>query len=122
MFLGSGGYLLSGGLGLLLGSRSSRAGRGDWLVLLDEVPGEESLMLSSSVVEILAGVPVVVLLFGDGYDLPDWEVQVILVRRGVLVDGLDLVRHGCTARVKAQAKAKVRSSREVARVRVSDVG
>lgn len=80
--------------GLFLGrSSSSRAGRSGRLILLHEVTWEDAFLLDPGVVDVFSAIPIGVLLVRDGYDCADGELQVILVRRRVVVDGLDLEGH-----------------------------
>jgi hypothetical protein len=84
-----------GGLGsfrLLLVTSPSRARRRGRLELFDKVAREDAFLLHAMVVEVFPAIPVVVLLIGDGDDLPNTKVQVILMRGRVLVKGLDLER------------------------------
>jgi hypothetical protein len=80
--------------GLLLGASSSWTRRRGGLKLLDKVSREYTLVLHALVVEIFPAIPVSVLLFVDGDDLSNSKVEVILMRRCVLVDGLDLEWRG----------------------------
>ena len=82
---------------MTLGASPGRAGWSGWLVLLDEVAGEDALLLLTAVVHIFAGIPIRVLFLGDRDYLADVELQIIIVPRVVLVDGLDLEGHGDAA-------------------------
>jgi predicted membrane protein len=50
-------------------------------------------VLGAAIVGVLAHIPVVALLLGDGDNLADLEAQVVLVGGLVVEDGLDFV-HG----------------------------
>lgn len=50
-------------------------------------------MLHTALVHVFAGIPVGVLLLGDRDYLADAELQIVVMGRAVLVDGLDL-KHG----------------------------
>ena len=95
------------GLGLLLGTRSCRTRRGTRLVLLDKVAWEDTLVFHAILVDVLAAIPVGVLLVGDGDDLALVEVEVVLVVRDVVVQCLDLEHHGCRRVVEWYAYAVV---------------
>jgi hypothetical protein len=55
-------------------------------------------VLCARLVDVFSPVPVGVLLVGNGYDLADAEIEVVLVARGVVIQGLDLERHDDAAR------------------------
>jgi hypothetical protein len=86
-----------GGGGLLqwLVSRGSvRPRRGLGLVLFDKIPGEQAVLPGAALVGVFSDIPIVALLLCDGDDLSHGKVEVVLVGRRVLVDGLDLeARH-----------------------------
>jgi hypothetical protein len=68
------------------------SGRTGWsrgcrrFISLDEVLGEDTLLLGSRAVCVFAIVPLGILLGGDGYDLTDWEAKVVIVARSILED------------------------------------
>jgi hypothetical protein len=61
-------------------------------------------VLCARLVDVFSSVPVGIFLVGDGYDLPDAEIEVVLVARCVVIQGLDLERHGDAARGQLQSK------------------
>jgi hypothetical protein len=73
------------------GTHGSRGNCG--FILFDKVPGEYALELLSAWAHKFPGVPVGVLVLGDGDYLPIVEIEVVRLRRLVFVDGLDFERH-----------------------------
>jgi hypothetical protein len=67
-------------------------------------------LLCARVVDVLSGVPVVILLLGDGDYLPGGKAEVVLMARDVVIQGLDFERHGDAAR--GQQRSQSRESRE----------
>ena len=69
-------------LGVLLGSgRSGRPQWYLWLILFHEIPWENTLVLPANRIDILAGVPIIILLFCYVYDLTLREIEVVVVGR-----------------------------------------
>jgi hypothetical protein len=80
--------------GLLLGTSSSWTRWCGRLKLFDKVSGEDALLLYALVVKVFPAIPVGILLIGYSDNLSNTEVEVILMRRRVLVDSLDLEWRG----------------------------
>jgi hypothetical protein len=78
----------------LLSSGPRGARRGGRLNLLDEVARKDALALGTARVSVHTAIPVIVFLFCDGDDLASVEIQIVLVWRGVFVEGLDAEQGG----------------------------
>jgi hypothetical protein len=62
-------------------------------------------VLRAGLVDVLSSVPIGVFFIGHGDDLADGEVEIVLVARGVFIQGLDLERHGGAARGQQRSQA-----------------
>lgn len=85
-----------GGLNFLLraATRPRGAHRHLRLVLLDEIGGEQPIMLVARYVCILSDVPIVAFELGDSDDLADGKGEIVAMLAGVFVDRLDFERRG----------------------------
>jgi hypothetical protein len=88
---------------MVLGASSGRSGRSGRLVLLDEVAREYAFLLHTALVDIFAGIPVGILLLSNSDDLAYIELQVVVMARVILEDGLDL-EHGDAAVCRSDAR------------------
>jgi hypothetical protein len=79
--------------GLLLGPAGTGwSGWGRGLIFFDKILGEDALLFSTGFIRVFTGIPLVILDTRDGYDLADWESQVILMVWSVLEDRFDRKR------------------------------
>ena len=77
-----------------LGQHSLGSTGNSWLILLNKVLGEKTLLHATRSIYIVSSVPIIIFNHSHCDDLSIWEIQVVGLRGFVLVDSLDLERRG----------------------------
>lgn len=95
-------------LGVLLGPCSRWPRRRCRLYLFNKVTGENAFVLGAVCAHVLAAIPVVLVFVRDGDDLADVKVEIVFMRRRVLIDGLD-AEQGCHGGRTTGARGEGRS-------------